>query len=434
MKYSILPLVINFIENCGILRIKTQTLKANPMQALIDIERLEATEERMDAVAKSLRCALRSPPMRNIRTTSPALRLAFPVFDSEHVEKALRSLSLGLGVPMKSAGGEAFVFKAQEDLTDRHAAGLSKLVQGVYDFVVRCFGLPRVEVLRKASMTWRGKVLYSPETGEPITEAEWKRFTADLERFLNRNAEVTGRRIVLDATTLAKLLDRMIQARGIEDTRKRRLDGLKQGNRGFDWISENTHNMARAFGGLSRSELGRLEMLSQSAAEKLTHATDSMKSNVRQVLVDGLLSKKSKGEVSQDLFDKLVGSNRDFQRIADTETQRAFNEGFIREQVANAEAGQPVYFRRMEVVDGNTCAYCRKIDGLIVRWSDTPLDGGGIRDEHADVALWEGKEWSGGRLTRKEDVPSSVCHPFCRGVWVRCNPEKEEALDGKIRD
>ena len=195
------------------------------MHALIDIEHAEAS--RFDEIASTLRKAVADPRAFKSIHAKPSntadLRLVFRHFDGESVEKALRNLSFGLGVPSKSAKGEGFVFHAQEDLTDKHAGELSKLVQGVYDFVIEYFGLPRVEVVRKAAMTWRGKVVYSPATGEPVSEAEWNKFTADLERFLNRNASLTGKRIVLDAATLAKLLDRMVQDDGLDKARKGRL-------------------------------------------------------------------------------------------------------------------------------------------------------------------------------------------------------------------
>ena len=196
------------------------------MQALIDIEHAEAS--RFDDIASTLRKAVANRrEFRSIRakpSSTADLRLMFRHFDSRSIEKALRNLSFGLGVPSKSAKGEGFVFSAQEDLTDRHAGELSAMVQGVYDFVIGYFGLPKVSVVRKAAMTWRGKVVYSPATGEPVSQAEWQKFTADLERFLNRNAGLTGKRIVLDAATLAKLLDRMVQSDGLDKARKVRAE------------------------------------------------------------------------------------------------------------------------------------------------------------------------------------------------------------------
>lgn len=62
----------------------------------------------------------------------------------------------------------------------------------------------------------------------------------------------------------------------------------------------------------------------------------------------------------------MVGDNRDYQRLADTEIQNAFNNSFIREEVQNSKEGEKVHFQRMEVIDKNTCTFCKRINGKIV--------------------------------------------------------------------
>ena len=123
------------------------------MQALIDIEHAEPS--RFEDIASTLQKAASNPCAFKSIHAKPSgtadIRLVFRHFDSCSVEKALRNLSFSLGVPSKSAKGKGFVFSAQEDLTDRHSGELSKLVQGVYDFVIEYFGLPKVSVVRKAA-------------------------------------------------------------------------------------------------------------------------------------------------------------------------------------------------------------------------------------------------------------------------------------------
>lgn len=352
-------------------------------------------------------------------------------FSNERVEKALRTMAMSLSVPLKSAKGEGFTFKAQEELTDKWAKFFSNLVNNTYSFVVDYFNLPKITVMSKAmNLTWKGKVLYSPESGEPITQKEWDFFVKNLEKFLNRNISNAAERIVLDSKALGHILDRMLKTNTLENIKKQNLESLKCNGKPFDWIADSVKNMKNAFGeSLMRPEQVRIAVIQQSAAEQITRISDSMKSEVRQILIDGIVDHKSKSQVSQALFDKMVNYNRDFQRIADTEIQKTFNNSFIREEVYNAEEGEKVYFERVEVIDGNTCPYCKKINGKIAVWSDTPLASGAVKDEYADLAIWEGKEWNGKKLERISDAPVSVCHPWCRGTWIRCYPE----LDGKKR-
>lgn len=358
----------------------------------------------------------------------PLLNIRIKDYSLGKVNKALRAASLSLGVPTKSANGEAFTFKAQEDLTDKWAKFFSELVNNTYNFVIDCFGLPKITVMSKAvNLTWKGKVLYSPESGEPITQKEWDFFVKNLEKFLNRNISNAAEKIVLDSKALGHILDRMLKTNTLDAIKKLRLEDLKLGGKSFDWISDSVKNMKNALGeSLTRQEQARIQVIQQSAAEKITKITNDLKSDVKQILIDGVADHKSKSQVSQALFDKMVGHNRDFQRIADTEIQRTFNNSFIREEVHNAKEGEKVYFERVEVIDGNTCPYCKKINGKIAVWSETSLVSGAIKDEYADLAIWEGKEWNGKKLERIADAPISVVHPYCRGTWIRCYPE----LDG----
>lgn len=344
------------------------------------------------------------------------------------INKALRLASFSLDIPLKASFGEGFNFVSQKELTDKWCGNFSKIVRGTYEFVIKYFGLPEIAVMSKSeNLAWKGKVLYSPETGEPIKKSEWNSFVKALENFLNRNIANVADKIVLDSTALGKILDRMARTNSLEAVKKIHLDSLKVNGRTFDWISDSIKNMrntSEAF--LSRNDYARIQVMQESAAEKITKVSNAMKSDIRQVLIDGILEHKSKGQVSQMIFDKMVGHNRDFQRIADTEIQRASTNAFVKEEVQNAEDGEKVYFRRVEVVDDNTCEYCKRINGKIAVWSDTPLSRGAVKDIYAELAIWEGKEWDGKKLTRIEDAPVSICHPWCRGVWVRYYPKPDE--------
>jgi hypothetical protein len=66
-------------------------------------------------------------------------------------------------------------------------------------------------------------------------------------------------------------------------------------------------------------------------------------------------------------------------------------------------------------MDGNTCPFCKKMNGVIVLWSDHPLGNDKIKDPIADYAIWDGKDWDG----RKDMIANGAFHPYCRGLWMR---------------
>lgn len=363
-----------------------------------------------------------------------SIRLDFmgltPENRNEKLAKAVRALSRQLGVPVditaKSGGkGEGFCFKAQEELFARWEAFFDGLTRGAYALTTVWLGLPTASVVSKAGeLEWKGKILYSPETGMPIKRADFDRFAEALRRFIDRKVADAGRRMVLQATALGKILDRMMRA-GETDAAGKGLSGLKYKGKTFDWISDSTKNMGKVLGdSLTRQELARIEVASQSAANRVTHASEDMKAAIRQTVIDGIKNRKGKSQISQDLYDRVTGENRDFRRIADTEIQNATNTAYLKEEVFQSGGGGKVYFRRKEVLDGCTCGYCRKMDGKIAVWSDVPVPGG-VRDEIADLAIWEGKEWDGKRLESVADAPTGAFHPWCRGTWLRYYPGQD---------
>ncbi len=336
-------------------------------------------------------------------------------FSNGRIEKALRTMAMSLSVPLKAAKGEIFFYKAQEDLTDKWCMFFSELVRNTYDYVTDYLDLPKKTVMSKSDiLTHKSRILYNPSTGEPIKQADWNKFVNNLEKYLNRNIKDVEKKIILESKSLSKILDRMLKYNTLEAVKKLRLEGLQYHGKSFDWISENIKNMQNIFGeSLTRQEQARIEVMIQSTAQEITNITDKMRGNIKQILIDGVKGKRGKGQVSQALFDKMVGDNRDFQRVADTEIQNTFNNSFVQEEVYNTEEGKKTYFKRIEVIDGNTCPKCKAINGKIAVWSDKPLNDEKSKDKNADYAIWEGKdgfEW---------DCPISVKHPYCRGTWQR---------------
>lgn len=354
----------------------------------------------------------------------PSVNIRMKDFSSERIEKALRTMAMSFDIPLKSAKGEVFLYKAQEDLTDRWCVFFSELVRNAYDFITDYCDLPKKTVMSKAVLTHKGKILYNPETGEPIKQTDWDKFVKNLEKFLNRNIKDTEKKIILQSNSLGKILDRMLKYNTLEAVKELQLEKLQYHGKTFDWISESVKNMKNTFGdSFTRGEQARIEMLTQSAAIKVTNVTDKMCGDIKQILIDGVKGHKSKSEVSQALFDKMVGDNRDYQRLADAEIQNAVNNSFLREEVQNTPDGQKTYFQRIEVIDKNTCAFCKRMNGKIAVWSDKPLKDEKANDGIADFVIWEGKEWNGSG----HSFTTGVFHPYCRGTWVRYDTDIDNA-------
>ena len=221
-------------------------------------------------------------------------------YSSERIEKALRTMSMSLGVPLKAAKGEIFFYRAQEDLTDKWCMFFSELVRNTYDYVTEYLDLPKKTVMSKSDvLAHKGKILYNPSTGEPIKQSDWNKFVSNLEKFLNRNIEDVEKKIILESKSLSKILDRMLKYNSLESVKNLRLNDVSYHGKSFDWISESVKNMKNVFGeSLTRHEQARIEVMTQSAAQRVTNISDKMRGDIKQILIDGVSGKKSKGQVS----------------------------------------------------------------------------------------------------------------------------------------
>ena len=348
------------------------------------------------------------------------LTFRFHDFTKGKIEKALRAASFSLGVPIKSGKGEPFFWKLQEELTDRWCQVLSASSNKLYQMIIDYFDLPECTVVSKSVLTHKGKIIYNPSTGKPVTQAEWKKFVEFLQQSLDRTYSRTGKKIILDAVTLSKLLDRMAKYQTLDKIQNTKLNDLKYSNKTFDWISDNIKNMQDTFGeAFTRDEQARIQVMQQSAAQRITRVTDSLRNDIQQILIDGVKNREGKNKISQKLFDKMVGHNRDMQMIADTEIQNAANYAKIQEEVYNTPEGGKTYFQRVEIIDDNTCPFCKHINGKIAVYSKTPLESPeDIKDPIADYAIWDGMPYG------KEQITDASFHPYCRGMWERYHPEQ----------
>jgi hypothetical protein len=177
----------------------------------------------------------------------------------------------------------------------------------------------------------------------------------------------------------------------------------------------------------TRSEMARYQVATDYVAQLVTKTNDHIRNEIKDTVLNGIREHRTKGQVSQDLFNRLGSMNRDWKRIADTEIVNTANLAGILEDVHNAPEGEKVYFKRYELP--GCCDKCAKINGMIVLWSDVPLEDDHIKDPYAKIAIWEGKPQDKKMTT----VVPGTMHPNCRGGWARWGGKKEDAMGAKIQ-
>ena len=380
-------------------------------------QKLEQFNKALNAIADNKPFVIKHIPSDNSEHYEN-LTVRLMDFDRSKIEKAVHKVALSLDADISGASkGESFVYKSQEEIVDKYFKEFTNRTRAVYNFVISYFDLPDIRIVSKAGeLKHKGKILYNPSTGLPIKESEWKKFVEELEKFLNRNYTGIGEKIVLSSESLGIILDRLSKTNSFDAIKKMSVSDLKAKRYDIDWIGDSIKNMKDKFGDvISRERQARIQIACDSAAQRVTRVKDDMRNNIQQIIIDGIRDKQNKSVVAQNLFDKCASLNRDMQRIADTEVQMAANTSYCKEEVYNSEPGSKVYFKRFEMIDDNTCKQCKKLNGTIVLWSDVPLPDEHIKDPFAKYAIWEGKN--------EGSCPIGICHPYCRGTWVRYYPD-----------
>ena len=180
-------------------------------------KKIEQTEKALNAIYNNQPFVIRHIKAEKGEGVLKNLVLRISDFDKNKIEKAVHSMQFTLDTKIKAGSGEAFLYKSQEELTDLFVEELTEKTKAIYSFVIAYFGLPEIRVLSKSDLKYKGKVVYDPETGKPISKAEWNKFVKTLEDFLNRNYKGIGKRIVLSAKTLGRMLERLSKSKSLSE-------------------------------------------------------------------------------------------------------------------------------------------------------------------------------------------------------------------------
>ena len=231
--------------------------------------------------------------------------------------------------------------------------------------------------------------------------------------------------MTLDNVAISKILKRLAQQTTTKEMKSLTLDNLKIKEKPFEWIRKEYRSLESALDvPLSNVEKIRYQVCEDYATNLITHATETLKSDIKDVLLEGIRNKQSKSEVSQALFDKLGQHNRNWKRIVETESVNTQNLASILDDVASTPKGKKIYFKRYEMADA--CDACKAIDGTIALWSESAKED--VDDPYASQVLWDGKECD----IKRGIVGIGTMHPHCRGTWIKWDADFFDATEAIV--
>jgi hypothetical protein len=159
--------------------------------------------------------------------------------------------------------------------------------------------------------------------------------------------------------------------------------------------------------------------------DHVTGFVESVRHQLKQTIIEHQKEVLIEGNPTLSLQSKLLDNfgdlNKDWRRIAVTETGEMVNQGVVMATPAGRK------LKRIEQYRG-VCPFCKKIDGVIAAVVDPDKE-----DKNWDTEIWAGKnnvgrssspyKRVGKELVLRLDaerwkLPSGLAHPHCRGVWM----------------
>lgn len=345
-------------------------------------------------------------------------------------DHALESLYKALGDPPDSEGiwephHDPWIAGHAEDVTRRG----QRILQAMQDALLGEMGLPEPQPLIKA-LPWQRwdaaefdrirRELNAIPAGQKtlhdwMTLVDWiiqrylpDTFALDEAEYLTIRALIAGKvRANLDAKQGASLTEQRIAAL---------VAALPT-----DFLVIPAHL-------LTEREAHILNFAFREAAQHITDLSDHARSRMKKTLLNGIrkmtLGDKDGtwGALHQELLDDFGTLNRDWRRIAITETTNATLNGFI----SALEPGTTV--KRIESYKG-ACPYCASINGKIFTVVSPDKT-----DKNGELEVWPGKNNIGRSASPRKRVGSTLVmrepdemwwpaagaiHPHCRGSFIK---------------
>ena len=357
-------------------------------------------------------------------TASASVNTPFPDTHCNSTFKSGESQVLLKGKAEKEV--ERPAYKMLEDVQDGLCRHFTMTLNVIYKTLCRYLGLPEVsETMLKSRgneeepLILNGRVIFSPETGEPLKNRDWQRLINAIEKYIGRKMSDQDQRLVMQNAAVAKIISHLLKNNTREAIEKLRLESVDK-KVGFYRATESWKRLKEAFPDLSAADIDRLEFARDNIGNYISSVGADVVKKIKEVYYQAVTGKKDKGAISQELFDWFGDLNRNYERIVKTESNNITNRELIREGLRGAADGEPVYFKRYEG-SANICPFCRDANGVIARWSDKPMDNDQCDDGTASVWIWNGKS-NFGRKGSQMWYAAESFHPNCQGIWERYYP------------
>lgn len=261
----------------------------------------------------------------------------------------------------------------------------------------------------------KGKTYINPKTGRALTVREWKSIQRDMTKIFGALYDDQQEALTKKALALGKVLEQM----NPDDRITTPLDDLNLDSFITSIESDDMYRNIMQWADLHTGEL---------IQDMTGRSRRAVVNTIMQGYQDGWTSRK----LQTELFDKFSDLNRDWRRIAETETATNFNNGYLITEAGTRVTDEPIYMKGLS--GAGACDFCisHVNNQVVVLLDDAPAGGDSITiDGKSYTAIWPGKN-NFGRKRANWWVSSGSQHPHCRCTWTRYYAEIED-YEKKLR-
>lgn len=316
---------------------------------------------------------------------------------------------------IKNQGYTTSGIKVQEQLESKYLSIYEDMIDNLLSGIHKSLGIKMYKSVDDDLFMVGGKIIYSPKTGKPLTNRDWKLLKNAIDKFLNNGTDDLAEKMVLEQQSLGTILQRL-ESQGV------RIDDVIQG-KVRDFVYENKKDYIKAYDWFDE-ELYPLDLSMSRLGNNITGINEDIRKSIVSTINNGIVNRKSQEEISKDLLDIMGDRNRDWTRIVSYESQSNFQTGYLNSEIKHVEPGEKIYMQG--VSQSGVCKHCRRlISGKIyILTNDGSKVGESVDDEYADGYIVLGATNIGNNAA--DYIPCIPLHPYCRCRWIRWYLEFKE--------
>ncbi len=252
-----------------------------------------------------------------------------------------------------------------------------------------------------------GRILIDPKSGKRLTKAQWKKIQKQLTDAFKYIYGDTNDALLRRAVALGRIVQQL-------DPNKRTTTPyaklpVEQEAGAVD--QKKIYDNILDYGDIHTGDL-------------ITDITNRNRRAVSELIMNGYRDGMTPRQLRDSLFDEFSTLNRDWRRIAETETAINFNNGYLQTELDETEE-ERVFM--IGISGAGACEFCASQinDNVVVLLENPPASGDTVVVEGTSyTAIWPGKN-NFGRKRANWWISAGNQHPHCRCTWTRYYPEVE---------